>query len=1150
MSDVLTSAQARLQEDLRGLVKGDAQCDDVVLQLYSFDGGPLEERPAAVVWPRSAQDVAAVMTYAREKGLSVHPRGAGTSGGAAAIGSGIILDFTRHMRRVLQAGDYFARVQPGAVRERVNDQLRSTKKRFFAPSAGHLPLSTIGSILSVDVVGPRWLRYGSPHESALALKVVSAQGKIWDLRPFTARLSCNPRANELFRRRFLNVAAAEANDEARREDAPDPELQPSYDPTFDVELIAACEGRNMPDFAVDDADAPGGLRFFNSEFARDLFLLRAFGDDARDVKTMLRSEPWASALRVVRQYEPYLDQEQRATRPIRCGYALRDVVRSGFDPTRFFTGSEGTLGVIVEATVATTPIAPANAAAILLFDSLDQTARAVETIRSFAPTLCDLLDSRVIALTRDWDARFESIFPQGAAAALVVELDDENEASLRRRMNDMLRVAREKLDSFGGWTAYSPEERALFRELLQKSSCARLRMAPSFQPFPYWEDVQIPVENAPEFIQEIQSFCKRERIVYSIGGYVGIGQLSVQPIIPYSEDEERRVFALSDEFEKIVLSYGGEIGAAKGNGRVRTAAIPKRFPKLFQAFVAVKRAFDRDNILNPDCVVSPEMRRMVDERLAPQDDEVERGADAILAPEADAALRESGHHSRSVRRRAPFDLQRLERDAKIDWLNRRDRSQFEFQIAWNPTLVYAHAHRCVGCGRCRIRTKETRLCPAFRNAPEEHASCRAKANLLRGALDGAIPLDALALEASYRIAKHCLRCHSCALECPAQVDAARLAIRLRGAYVAANGFELAELFALRLDLFLTLGSRLAPLVNFALRSPFWRWTLEKAFGIARARKLPPIAPRPRLSKAALARDDDAKANAEEERLGIILASARLSVAGVPAKRKVALLVDSYENFFDGKLVDAALEILRRSGVDARVLPRPKSIGQIAFELGDVDRAQEIAERNIVILREAIRDGSAIVALEPSSVACVKKDYPYFCDDDDARAVYDNVFDFCSYLLAAIRREEIDPPTLRPLRDAPIAAGYHAPCRSLALAGAAVATETPAETLLKLIPNLQVKRLERGCCGLAGYQGLTTLRHAKSQRLGSRLFLAMRQSGIDLCLSECSLCNLQIAQGANKPVMHAIKALAVAYGVADFQDSLLQVFSGDKGKTRR
>ena len=115
-----------------------------------------------------------------------------------------------------------------------------------------------------------------------------------------------------------------------------------------------------------------------------------------------------------------------------------------------------------------------------------------------------------------------------------------------------------------------------------------------------------------------------------------------------------------------------------------------------------------------------------------------------------------------------------------------------------------------------------------------------------------------------------------------------------------------------------------------------------------------------------------------------------------------MLVDSYENFFDGKLVDAALEILRRSGVDARVLPRPKSIGQIAFELGDVDRAQEIAERNIVILREAIRDGSAIVALEPSSVACVKKDYPYFCDDDDARAVYDNVFDFCSYLLAAIR----------------------------------------------------------------------------------------------------------------------------------------------------
>ena len=130
----LNANQARLQDDLRGLIRGDARCDDVILQLYSFDGGPFEERPVAVAWPRSAQDVAAIARYAAEKGLTLHFRGSGTSGGAAAIGSGVILDFSRYMRRSLMAGDDFIRVQPGAVRERINNQLRATKRRFFAPS--------------------------------------------------------------------------------------------------------------------------------------------------------------------------------------------------------------------------------------------------------------------------------------------------------------------------------------------------------------------------------------------------------------------------------------------------------------------------------------------------------------------------------------------------------------------------------------------------------------------------------------------------------------------------------------------------------------------------------------------------------------------------------------------------------------------------------------------------------------------------------------------------------------------------------------------------------------------------------------------------------------------------------------------------------
>ncbi len=1158
----LNANQARLQDDLRGLIRGDARCDDVILQLYSFDGGPFEERPVAVAWPRSAQDVAAIARYAAEKGLTLHFRGSGTSGGAAAIGSGVILDFSRYMRRSLMAGDDFIRVQPGAVRERINNQLRATKRRFFAPSSGHVPAGTIGSILSVDNVGPRWLRYGSPHESAIDLTVALASGEIRTVRPYAANASATSAANggsRGFRRRFLNAALAEANAEARKADRDGrrKERTPRFDPDFDARLRAASESGRASEFGIVDGDAS---RSFESDFARDLFFARAFGaGPGREIRDLLRCEPWASAMKAIAEFEDALDAEQRENAPRSCGFALRDVVRDGFDPTRFFTGSEGALGCIVEATVATTELSAANGATILLFESLDAAAKATLRILDYAPTLCDLLDSRVISLTRDWDSRFETAFPQGAQTALVVELDDSSPDSLRARMDALQREAREKLGSFGCWTAYLPEERRIFRELLQKSSCARLRMAPSFQPFPYWEDVRVPVESTPDFLRDVQDLFRRERLVYSVGGHVGCGQLSIQPIIPYSADEERRAFALSEQFEDMALGYGGEIGFSKGNGRVRTAVIPKRYPKLFTAFVRVKDAFDPKNMFNPNVVVSPEMRRLstsgVESGSASIRESVSREDESILAPESDAAIRESSLQTGGIKRRDPFDRERLARDLNVDWQNRPTRSQLEFQIAWNPTTVYAPAFQCVGCGRCRIRTAETRFCPAFRHTPDEQASCRAKANLLRGAINGAIPLETLTRDAAFKVASYCLGCHSCAVECPAQVDAARLAFRLRSAYVAANGFNSAELFALKLDSFLSVASCFSRLANGALKSKGVRWLMEKTLGIAQGRMIPPLASRPYLSRRSfraqkrqvavtdlIAVDPeqtggDQTADSEQTVAeGRALASQNSIRAGLggafairKSRAKAALFIDSYANFFDPALVDAAIAILDRNGVDARPLERPKSSGQIAFALGDVDSAEEIALRNVSILREALRDGSALLTLEPSSAIIIKKEYPYFCDDADARVVCDAATDVCSFLAERMRRGEFDRDGLSPLADSPIVVGYHAPCRSLALSRGALTSPTPAQTLLQLIPEATIKRVERGCCGIAGFSGFTTRRYYESLRLGSRLFLGMRQAEIDICVSECSFCNLQIAQGSPKPTLHAIKALAASYG---------------------
>ncbi|MBQ9813430.1 MAG: FAD-binding oxidoreductase [Thermoguttaceae bacterium] len=1146
MTESLSSQQARLQEDLRGLVSGDARCDELTLQLFSSDGSPYQEKPMAVVWPRSAQDVAATAQYAAEKGLSTHLRGSGTSGVGGAIGSGIVVDFSRYMRRVTEIGGDYVRVQPGAIRERVNGMMRQAEGRFFAPSSGHVPTGTIGSILAVDNVGPRWLRYGAPHESVLELKVVSASGEIWDLRPFAARRDFGddrPEERAMFRKRFLNAALAEANAQSFSRDSS------LFDAEFDAELTASVGSDDASFFGLDFSDGYG-VRSFRSDVVREEFFRRAFGVDGRVVRDMVGARPWADVLRVIRNFEPHLDSEQAPTGPLRCGFALRDVVRDGFDPTRLFVGSEGALGIIVEAKLASFPISKSNCAAILFFDSLEQAARAVPTILTYSPTLCDLLDQRVVSLVRDWDERFESVFPQTTEAALVLEFDTLGSDDLRARVNDLFQRLRAENGALGGWTAFEPEARSLFRDLLRKSSCAILRMAPSFQPFPFWDDARVPVETIPDFLHDVQELFKREHIVYSVGGNVGFGQTSIHPILPYSDDEERRAFALSDKYEELVLSYGGEIGVAKGNGRVRTAVLPKRYPNLFPAFVQIKDALDPANQLNPDVVVSPEMRRLAliepERRFVKNAPEPDDGFGDYLAPETDAVLRESALHSRSIERRAPYDLERLKRDEKIDWLNRPKRSQLEFQLAWNPPAIYAPIYQCSGCGHCRIRTAETRMCPAFRNNPDEQSSPRAKANLLRGVMDGKLELEALTRDSAQKIAERCLRCHCCQTECPAQVDVPRLTFRLTSANRAASGMGVAELFAMRANFALSVATLMSSTIRSALTRPSCRWALEKVLGIAQGRKLPLLERRSYLSvvRKNAERDENLSIDRlldEENSVEETQTTEEPYLASSPAikrpRKKVALFIDSFANYFDAQLVDVTLAILDRNGTSAFVPQRPQSSGAVAFALGDLDRAEDFATRNVALFSELARSGTEILTLEPSSAVCIKKEYPYFIDDQDAQVVYSNTTDVCSYLARLLRDDQFDRNGLSPIDDErSFAIGYHAPCRSIALSGVSLYAPTPAQTLLECVPNATVRRLEHGCCGFSGYTGFTKRRFSESLRIGGRLLLATRDPELDCCSSECSFCNMQFAQGSPKPVVHALKLLAVSYGLLSLEEA--------------
>jgi Fe-S oxidoreductase len=157
------------------------------------------------------------------------------------------------------------------------------------------------------------------------------------------------------------------------------------------------------------------------------------------------------------------------------------------------------------------------------------------------------------------------------------------------------------------------------------------------------------------------------------------------------------------------------------------------------------------------------------------------------------------------------------------------------------------------------------------------------------------------------------------------------------------------------------------------------------------------------------------------------------------------------------------------------------------------------------------------------------------DDDDARLVAENSSEACSYLwrLHQAGNLQLD---FRPVN---VALGYHLPCHLKALG-----TGSPGENLLRLIPGLVVTRIEGGCSGMAGTFGLQRQHYRASLRAGRELINAMRSPRIQAGTTECSSCKLQMEQGTDKPTLHPLKALALAYELMPEVADLLAARSED------
>ena len=1036
----------RILADLGGLLKGEVRCDDLFLQMYASDASIYQISPTAVVRPKSVDDVVAVVQYAAENQLTIHPRGAGSSVTGASLGNGIVLDFSVHMRRILEVNDNVVRVQPGAVLNQLNLQL-SKNGRLFGPDPATRSVTTVGGVLSTNATGSHWPRYGSPREKVLSLQVVWADGTVAEL---------DSRANANFDR------------------------------------------------------------------------------------TYRQSTHHQSVANLVGRHARVIDEHRSQTRLDQSGYYLESLLQdSKVDLTRLLVGSEGTLGLITEAKLLTEARPAVRGVVLLFFESIEKATHAISEISAFDPAACDMMDRRLLTLAREIDSRYERVAPPEAEAMLLVEFDGNELASIQQKMQGVIqRLTKRRKLAFEYRETTQADERDLFWRLARRVIPVLYRLRGDARALPFIEDIAIAPERLTEFISRIHDVLNRHEVTASIFSHALQGHVDIRPFLDIANPAHvDKMKSLACDVFDTAISLGGTISGGMGDGLSRTWYLRTQSGSLADVFRDVKRSFDPDFRLNPGKIVNfpfsdltenlrpvgvgQSFRRAVTQQTVGSNE----GLEPAVAPHAVVAAGENGLPTGAAEADASDAAAEVaSRQNRPDKKSKKPRVElplFQPQLEWDVDEMAQMARTCNGCGRCRTQGRIERMCPIFRLLPAEEATPRAKANLVRSVLNGQIEFSRLASEDMKLVADLCVNCHQCRVECPASVDIPKLVTELKAQYVSQSGMALSQWVLSRLDLLYSIGANFPAFSNWAIGNRFVRWFLDRAFGIAQGRKLPRFSFRSFYSWA------------HRQQIAV---NARKVGRGSASAKKVAYFVDGLATWNDTEIGKALVRVLEHNGVEVIVPLGQRTSGMNLITEGLVQRARKEAARNVEVLADVVRQGYRIVTTEPSATMALTHEYRHLLDDTDVELVAENTMDASAYLWGLHCQGQLE------LNFQPVNAmvAYHTPCHLRA-----IYDHTPAVSLLKLVPGLQVQLIEKGCSGMAGIYGLRRKNYRRSLRAGVELINSLRAPEIVAGVTDCGPCKIQMEHGTVKPTIHPIKILALAYGLLPQLSDLLNRRSGER-----
>jgi len=224
--------------------EGEIHYDPTIRTLYATDASVYRELPQAVALPKTEEDIRKLIFFANANGTSLIPRTAGTSLAGQVVGAGIVVDVSRHFRRIvhLDAPARTVRVQPGVVRNELNLAL-APHRLFFAPETSTQNRCMIGGMVGNNACGANSVVYGSTRDHLLSARAVLSDGSIVEFGPLSDeefRSKCAGRDLEAKLYRQMNELLNEAaNREEIQRQFPKPSIH-RRNTGYAIDSLAAC----------------------------------------------------------------------------------------------------------------------------------------------------------------------------------------------------------------------------------------------------------------------------------------------------------------------------------------------------------------------------------------------------------------------------------------------------------------------------------------------------------------------------------------------------------------------------------------------------------------------------------------------------------------------------------------------------------------------------------------------------------------------------------------------------------------------------------------------------------------------------------------------------------------------------------------------